>query len=64
MPKTPESKDEPRVNIAVSTSIHERLKVAAAVRRKSVRNAAEEAIDKWVGKPERLAAEAGVAVSR
>ena len=64
-PKTkPDFEDGPRVNIAVSLPVHERLKVAAAVRGKSIRGAADEAIDKWVGKPERLGAEAAEAVTR
>lgn len=57
-------KDETRVNIAITKTNHDRLKVAAAVRGKSLREAGDEAVSKWVGKPERLAAEAEAAVTR
>jgi CheY-like chemotaxis protein len=51
------SEAEPRVNIAITATNHENLKRAAFVRKKSLRDAADEAVSKWVGKPEKLRAE-------
>lgn len=47
---------EKRITIAITETNHKNLKVAAMVRGKDIREAADEAVSKWVGNPEKLRA--------
>jgi hypothetical protein len=44
-----------RTNIAIDGLLHKRFQRAAVLRRKTLRQAADEAVAKWIGDPKKLA---------